>query len=187
MLVFAAQLGAKTTDMHVDGAGAAVIVIAPHFLQQLRAGEHASRMLHEVLEKLELLVCQVDRMPMQTCRIAVGVHHQVAGVDHAVFVLHARFSGTGNRIDRRVAALGYQAKTPLNFGRGSGRHHHVGDAPLRIDHGEATLGEDEHDRRGQSGCMNQAAQCFRRGQIISRIQKKNGVFRHFHQTCRVHW
>ena len=115
---------------------------------------------------------------MQTCRIAVGVHHQVAGVDHAVFVLHARFSGTGNRIDRRVAALGYQAKTPLNFGRGSGRHHHVGDAPL---------GEDEHDRRGQSGCMNQAAQCFRRGQIISRIQKKNGVFRHFHQTCRVHW
>ena len=37
MLIFSAQLGAEPTDMHVDGTSAAVIIVAPYFLQQLRA------------------------------------------------------------------------------------------------------------------------------------------------------
>ena len=125
-------------------------------------------------------------MPVQACRIAVGVHYQVSGVDHAVFVLHARVTGTIHCVDRRVAALRHQTKTPFDLGRRGGRHYHVGDAPLRIDHGEPALGEDEYDRRGKSGGVDQAAQRFRRGQVVSRVKEKNGAFRHFHQARRIH-
>ena len=186
MLVLATQLGAQTTDMHVHSAGAAVIVVAPHLLQQLRTREHAARMLHQILEQLELLVRQVDRMAMQAGRITVGIHHQIAGTDQAILVLHALLAGASGRAGRRIAPFGHQTQTPLHFGGGSGGHHHIGDAPLRIHHGETTLGENQHDRRGQSGRVNQAAQRFRGGQIVTRIKEKNGVLRHLHQARRIH-
>ena len=186
MLVLAAQLGAQTTDMHVHSAGAAVIVVAPHLLQQLRTREHAARMLHQILEQLELLVRQVDRMAVQTGRIAIRIHHQIAGTDQTILVLHALLARTGRRVDRRVATFGNQAQTPLHLGGGRRSHHHIGNAPLRIDHGEAALGENEHDRRGQSRRVNQTAQRFGGGQVVTRIKEKNGVLRHLHQARRIH-
>ena len=186
MLVLAAQLGAQTTDMHVHSAGAAVIVVAPYLLQQLRAREHAARMLHQILEQLELLVRQVDRMAVQTGRIAIRIHHQIAGTDQTILVLHALLARTGRRVDRRVATFGNQAQTPLHLGGGRRSHHHIGNAPLRIDHGEAALGENEHDRRGQSRRVNQTAQRFGGGQVVTRIKKQNGVLWHLHQAGRIH-
>ena len=44
-LVVAAELGPQTTDVDVDRAGAAEVVVAPHLLQQLLAGEDPARML----------------------------------------------------------------------------------------------------------------------------------------------
>ena len=126
-------------------------------------------------------------MAMQAGRITVGIHHQIAGTDQAILVLHALTRRCQRpRWPAQLPRSDTKTQTPLHFGRGSGGHHHVGDAPLRIDHGEATLGENEHDRRGQSRRVNQPAQRFRGGQIVTRIKKKNGVLRHLHQACRIH-
>ncbi len=172
--------------MHIDGARAAVVVVAPYLLQQLRAGEHAPGMLHQVFEQFEFLVRQIDRMPVQAGRIAIGVNHQIAGADETVLVLNADLIGTRRRADRIVAALRHQSQPSLDLGRRGGGHHHVGDAPLRIDDGESAFGQNQHDRRGKPGGVDQTAQRFRRGQIIARIEEKYGVFRHFHETRRIH-
>ena len=123
---------------------------------------------------------------MQAGRITVGIHHQIAGTDQAILVLHALLAGASGRAGRRIAPFGHQTQTPLHFGGGSGGHHHIGDAPLRIDHGEAALGENEHDRRGQSRRVNQPAQRFGGGQVVTRIKKQNGVLRHLRQAGRIH-
>jgi hypothetical protein len=59
--VLGAELRSQASDMNIDGAGAAEEVIAPHFLKQLGAAEHLTRMLGEVVEQLELLVGQCQR------------------------------------------------------------------------------------------------------------------------------
>ena len=115
MLIFSAQLGAEPTDMHVDGTSATVIIVAPYFLQQLRAGEYASRMLHKILEQLEFLVGKVDRMAAQACRIAIGVHDQIAGTDETVLVLYAGFGGSGCGSRRSVATFRHQTQAPLDL------------------------------------------------------------------------
>src|SRR5436309_4105229 len=55
------ELRAQPAYVHVDGAGAAEVVVTPDLLQQLRAGEDPARMLGEELEQLELLERQVER------------------------------------------------------------------------------------------------------------------------------
>ncbi len=50
--------------MDVDGAGAAEVVVAPHLLEQLLAGEDPAGVLGEELEELELLERQVERGPL---------------------------------------------------------------------------------------------------------------------------
>src|SRR5690606_30030858 len=59
-LVLGAALGAEAADVHVHGAGAAEVVVAPDLLQELRAGEDPARVLGEVLQQLELLEGQVE-------------------------------------------------------------------------------------------------------------------------------
>lgn len=63
MFVFAAQLGAQATDVHVDGTGAAVIVVSPHLLQELRAREHTAGMLHQILQQFESLYARSMGLP----------------------------------------------------------------------------------------------------------------------------
>ena len=46
-----AELRAQPADVHVDGAGAAEIVVAPHLTQQHLAGQHLALMLHQVAEQ----------------------------------------------------------------------------------------------------------------------------------------
>ena len=62
-LVLGAELGPQPADVDVDGARAAVVVVAPDLLEQLGAGEDPARVLGEVLEELELLVGQVEQPP----------------------------------------------------------------------------------------------------------------------------
>ena len=59
-LVLGPELGPQPPDMDVDGAGAAVVVIAPDVAEQLLAAEHPPRMLRQVLQQLELGVGQVE-------------------------------------------------------------------------------------------------------------------------------
>src|SRR5690606_21276217 len=60
-LVLGAELRPQPPDVHVDGAGAAEEVVAPHLLQQLGAREDPTRVLREGLEQLELLVGQLEQ------------------------------------------------------------------------------------------------------------------------------
>src|SRR6478735_11072156 len=52
LLVLGAELGAQASHVDVDRPGASVVVVAPDLLQQLRAREHAARVLDEVLQEL---------------------------------------------------------------------------------------------------------------------------------------
>ena len=115
MFVFAAQLGAQATDVHVDGTGAAVIVVSPHLLQELRAREHTAGMLHQILQQFEFLVRQIDGPAVQRCRVAVGIHHEIAGTDLAILGALRIVRGAGAR-DRRIAAFRHQSQAPLHLG-----------------------------------------------------------------------
>src|ERR1700758_2895433 len=60
-LVFAAELGAQSPDVNVNGPRATEEVVAPNLLQQLSPGEHPARVLGKVLQQLEFLIGQVER------------------------------------------------------------------------------------------------------------------------------
>jgi hypothetical protein len=47
--------------MDVDRAGAAEEVVTPDLVQKLRSGEHPAGVLRQILQQLELFVCQVQR------------------------------------------------------------------------------------------------------------------------------
>ena len=51
LLVLRAELGAQAPDVHVDGAGAAVVVVAPQLAEELFAGEDAPPVARRVTER----------------------------------------------------------------------------------------------------------------------------------------
>src|SRR5206468_359400 len=77
-LVLGAELGPQPPDVNVDRAGAAEVVVAPYFLQQLRAGEDPPRVLGEELQQLELLEGEVEHAAAQAGRIGGLVDGQLA-------------------------------------------------------------------------------------------------------------
>ena len=60
--VLLAELGPQAPDVDVDGAGAAVVLVAPHPRQQRLAGEHLARVGGEELQQLVLHVGEVERL-----------------------------------------------------------------------------------------------------------------------------
>lgn len=118
----------------------------------------------------------IDGASMQGGGIAVGVHNEVAGANLAIF---HRGGGFGRRTGccgcGSVAALGDQSQSALDFGRGSGGDHHIRNAPLGVDHGEAAFGQHQHDWRGQAGSVDEAAQGFG-GRRSSRASRNRMVF-----------
>src|SRR6202046_984104 len=78
-LVLGAELGAQPAHMHVNGPGAAEVVIAPHLLQQLRPGEDPARVLGQELQQLELLEGQVKDAPVQPGRVGGLIDDELAG------------------------------------------------------------------------------------------------------------
>ncbi len=77
-LVLGAELGAQAAHVHVDGAGAAEVVVAPDLLQQLLAAEDPARVLGEELEELELLEGQVERAAADLRGVRRVVDHDLA-------------------------------------------------------------------------------------------------------------
>src|SRR5262249_50621677 len=55
------QLLAQLEDMVIDRPGRGVMLISPDRIEQLLAGDHALRILQQILQDLELLGGQLDR------------------------------------------------------------------------------------------------------------------------------
>ena len=76
-----AELGPQPTDVDVDRAGAAVVLVAPHPRQQDLAGEHLAGVLREELEQLVLHVREVERATGDRCLVGLEVERQLAVLD----------------------------------------------------------------------------------------------------------
>src|SRR5665811_1354269 len=131
LFVLRTELRAQPAHVDIDGAGAPVVVVSPDLLQQLGAGEHADRVLHEVLDQLELLVGEVERAPSEPRGVPTRVDVQVTGCDLGRL--------RAERAARRV--LHRQADPSLDLGWSSGVEQDVVRTPLARDDGEPTLGE----------------------------------------------
>ena len=145
--MLAAEFGAESTDVDVDGAGATEEVVPPHLLEQLGAREHATRVLRQILQELELLVGQVEQPRPEPGGVAALVDRQIPGDDPLV----------GLVLDR-VAAGHDQPQPGLDLGGAGVLEEDVLDRPLGVDRGQAALGEDRDDRRGGAGGADDAAQ-----------------------------
>ena len=80
-LVLRAELGPQPPHVDVHRPGAAEVVIAPHLLQQLGAGEDPAGMLGEELQQLELLEREIQDAGAQPGAVGGLVDGEVAGAD----------------------------------------------------------------------------------------------------------
>ena len=76
-----AELGAEATDVDVDRAGAAVVLVAPDPAEQRLAGEDLARVLRQELEQLVLHVREVERLTVDDGLVGLEVEHEVAVLD----------------------------------------------------------------------------------------------------------
>src|SRR5437763_12264346 len=97
------ELCAQPAYEHIDGAGAAVVVVAPDLLQQLRPREDAAGVLGEVLQQLELLERQVEHVAAQLRGVRRLVDAEVAGTDD-VAVLDIGGACGGMALERQTQA-----------------------------------------------------------------------------------
>jgi hypothetical protein len=148
-LVLDTELGAQTTDVDVDGAGAAVVVVAPHLLQQLGAGEHPSRVLGKELEELELLEREVECFPAQPGGVGLLVDREVARADDAAGVVD---------LGRRCQPTDSQAESRFDLAGTGGVEDEIVDAPFRRHRDETALGDDRDERCVCTGRTQEAAE-----------------------------
>src|SRR3954452_4724577 len=76
-----AELGAQPPHVHVDGAGAAEVVVAPHLREQLLPGEDPGRVRGEEAQQLELLEGEVEGTALHLRRVARLVDDDTGGLD----------------------------------------------------------------------------------------------------------
>src|ERR1022692_1019904 len=147
-LVLDAELGPQPADMHIDRAGAAEVVVAPYFLEQLRPGEHPGRVLGEELQQLEFLEGQVQRAAAQPCQVAGFVDDEIAAADLA---------GSGQHRD--CPAADGKPEPRVDFAGARGVQDHVIRAPVSGDGGPAAFGhhgKDGHLEAGHAQLSHQA-------------------------------
>lgn len=72
------ELGAQVADVDVDGAGVAVVLVAPDALEQFVAREGAAGVRDEELQELVLLGRQGDGLVVKPCLIQGEVEPQAA-------------------------------------------------------------------------------------------------------------
>ena len=162
-----AELRAEPTYVHVDGARAAEVVVAPDLLQQLGAGEDAARVLREELEQLELLEGQVEDAGADAGRVGRLVDADRARADLGGDVGVGRAGGQ--------PTLG-ETQPRLDLGRAGRVEQDVVDAPLGGDGGEAALGDDEEERAVHAGRADQPAQAADVRQVATAVHE-HGVDR----------
>ena len=73
--------------MHIDGAAVAVILKAPHLVQQLVAGVDAVRVGGQTVQQFQLLGGSLHHLALDPQLIAVHVQTQVVEFDHALGAL----------------------------------------------------------------------------------------------------
>jgi len=76
-----AELGAQAPDVDVDGARAAVVLVAPHPRQQHLAREHLAGVLGEELQQLVLHVREIERTSGDRGLVGLDVERQVVVLD----------------------------------------------------------------------------------------------------------
>jgi len=79
--VVGAELGPQAPDVDIHRAGAAVVVVAPYFGQQLLPREDAAGVLGEVLEQLEFLERQVECRAVDARRLACLIDDDAGSPD----------------------------------------------------------------------------------------------------------
>ena len=99
------DLLAQPRHVHVHGAGGRHRVVAPHFVQQLFAGQGRAAMLDEVLEQLKLARGQLERRAVPASLPRFGNRRGRRRTD-------SPSAGCGRR--RRAAELGLDAREQLD-------------------------------------------------------------------------
>src|ERR1700761_72568 len=160
-LVFGAELGPQPPDVHVHRAGAAEVVITPDLLQEVGPGKDPARVLGQELQQLELLEREVERAPAQPGGVGGLVDGQVTGPD-----LVRRVGGgtTGPAAPR-------QPQPGLDLGRACCVEDHIVGPPVGADRGQATLGDDDHERAVQPGGEQQLADALTVSKITAGIDQ----------------
>src|SRR4051812_11276659 len=175
-LVLGAELGPQPPHVDVDRAGAAEVVVAPDLLQQLGPGEDPARVLGEVLQELELLERQVERLALEPAGVGALVDRQLAGPHHA--------GVRSGRVDGDLANGEAQPRVDLG---GPGRvQQHVVHAPLRAEGGKATFGECGEDGAGHAGGLEQPAQAAGADELAPRVDQDRVDGRRVEQRADLH-
>src|SRR5215469_11810456 len=136
-LILRAQLGPQPPDVHVDGPGAAEVVVAPDLLKQLRPGEYPARMLRQELQQLELLECEVQRPAVYPSRVGRLVDNQPAGRD-LVGLLGRRLRPASDR----------EPQPGFDLAGAGGVQKQVIGSPVGGDRCPAAVGDDRDHRSG---------------------------------------
>jgi hypothetical protein len=146
--------------VHVNGPGAAEVVVAPDFLQELSPGEHPAGLLGQELQQLELLERQVERAPVHPGRVGGLVDDQLAGPDLAGLL--------GNGAGRAPEA---QPDPRLDLAGAGRMQHHIVGAPVSRDRGPAPLGHDDQYRYLVLGPAQGLQQPLGLDQVASRVDQ----------------
>ena len=74
----ALDFGTKTSDVDINGPGAAIIIVSPHLIEQHFTGERLARMRRKEFEQLKFFVGQVDRLAADMHFIALEINDETA-------------------------------------------------------------------------------------------------------------
>src|SRR5271166_485471 len=76
------QFLSETQDVRIDGASGGIVVIAPHFVQQLGARDHPLRIIQKETQRLELLGRQGDELPIAMQLHSGEIHFNVIEIEY---------------------------------------------------------------------------------------------------------
>ncbi len=142
--------------------GAAEVVVAPHLLQQLLAGEDPTGVLRQELEELELLEREVERAVLELRGVGRVVDHEPAGGDDVALVVAV--------VGRRDAADA-EPQASLELGRAGAREDDVVHAPVGRGDGEAALGQDQDQRALDAGGADDPGQAADLREVVAPVDE----------------
>lgn len=94
----------RRADVHVHGADIALIVVAPHEVEQLLARVDLAGVAHEQLDEVKLLERQLHVLAEAVCTAALGVDLDVAAHELAAVRLGGRCGRHARAADERADA-----------------------------------------------------------------------------------